>query len=81
MTALLSLHWIITCKEKAVWAENNTLLILAVPSSDTWLSTTSTKQSISFRFLRRSITHEIESFIAFMSSISITWGDEAMKQT
>ena len=35
MTALFSLHWVVACKEKAVWTENNILTIFAVPGRDT----------------------------------------------
>ena len=35
MAALLGLHWVVACKEKAVGTENNILAIFAVPGRDT----------------------------------------------
>ena len=34
MTALLSLHWIITSQEKSIWTKNNIFLVFAVKGRD-----------------------------------------------
>ena len=85
MTALFSLHGVVTCEEQGVWTQENLLLILAVPCGNARVSCTASRmRNDQYRVMLRRVykwTDPIDSFIALISSIGDACGDEVTKRT